>query len=207
MPQRNQAKLNIWDQVKFYAGPIPGVEFNEAELLVRYPTGNKLQLFGADNPDALRGPGFSGLSFDEYSQHPSNLFSEVLSKSLADHLGYANLCRHDQRAGPVVSDAESRGRPAGVVLAMARRRPLAGDGGDATILVLRKALEGDLQLIADGLMTRADFDQEWYLSGGSGDQGRVVRRGDGRLEEGRTDHSRAARADAPCRHALGLGRR
>jgi hypothetical protein len=26
---------------------------------------------------------------DEYSQHPSNLFGEVLSKSLADHLGYA----------------------------------------------------------------------------------------------------------------------
>jgi hypothetical protein len=91
MPQRNQAKLNIWDQVKFYADPIPGVEFNEAELLVRYPTGNKLQLFGADNPDALRVPGFSGLSFDEYSQHPANLFSEVLSKSLADHLGYAVL--------------------------------------------------------------------------------------------------------------------
>jgi hypothetical protein len=89
MPLRNQAKLTIWHALKHYAASVPGVEFNEADLMVRYPNGNKLQLFGADNPDALRGPGFSGLSFDEYSQHPGHLFGEVLSKSLADHLGYA----------------------------------------------------------------------------------------------------------------------
>jgi hypothetical protein len=37
--------------------------------MVRYPNGNKLQLFGADNPDALRGPGFSGLSGARQLQH------------------------------------------------------------------------------------------------------------------------------------------
>ena len=39
--------------------------------------------------DALRGMAFSGLSFDEYGLHPPAIFSEVLSKALADHLGYA----------------------------------------------------------------------------------------------------------------------
>ena len=72
-----------------YAAPIPGCKINESELLIKYPRGHKLQLFGADDPDALRGPAFSGLSFDEYSQQPRNIFSEVLSKALADHLGYA----------------------------------------------------------------------------------------------------------------------
>jgi phage terminase large subunit len=30
-----------------------------------------------------------GAGFDEYSQQPSNIFSEIISKALADHLGYA----------------------------------------------------------------------------------------------------------------------
>ncbi len=89
MPSYKQAKLTAWEMVKHFARPIPGVSFNEAELLVKYPNGNRLQLIGADNPDSLRGPGLSGLSLDEYSQHPPNVFGEVLSKALADHLGYA----------------------------------------------------------------------------------------------------------------------
>ena len=89
MPLRTQAKLVVWDKLKYYAATIPGVKFNESELLVRYPKGHKFQLFGADDPDSLRGPAFSGLSFDEYSQQPRNIFSEVLSKALGDHLGYA----------------------------------------------------------------------------------------------------------------------
>ncbi|MEE8130946.1 MAG: hypothetical protein V3T48_11685 [Vicinamibacterales bacterium] len=60
-----------------------------AELRIDYPNGSKLQLFGADKPDRLRGVAFSGVSFDEYGLHPPNVFSEVLSKALADHLGYA----------------------------------------------------------------------------------------------------------------------
>ena len=51
--------------LKYFATPIPGVTFSESELRVDYPNGSRLQLFGADNPDALRGAAFSGLSFDE----------------------------------------------------------------------------------------------------------------------------------------------
>ena len=75
--------------LKYFATPIPGVTFNESELRVDYPNGSRLQLFGADNPDALRGAAFSGLSFDEYGLHPPNVFSEIMSKALADHVGYA----------------------------------------------------------------------------------------------------------------------
>jgi hypothetical protein len=68
---------------------IPGIEYNEQELTVKYPNGSKIRLFGADNPDSLRGIGLWGVVFDEYSQQPSNIFSEIIRPALADHAGYA----------------------------------------------------------------------------------------------------------------------
>src|SRR5262245_33822010 len=65
MPTRVLAKTAVWDKFKHYAADTGGKP-NESELLYRFPNGNKFQLFGADDPDALRGPLFSGLSFDEY---------------------------------------------------------------------------------------------------------------------------------------------
>jgi phage terminase large subunit len=83
------AKNVAWDLLKHCASPIPGVDFNEVELTVKYPNGSKLTLYGADNPDSLRGIGLWGVVFDEYSQQPSNIFTEIIRPALADHEGYA----------------------------------------------------------------------------------------------------------------------
>lgn len=88
-PTYKQAKNIAWDLLKQYARPIPRVEFNEVELTVRYPNGSRLTLYGADNPDSLRGIGLWGVVFDEYSQQPSNIFTEIIRPALADHSGYA----------------------------------------------------------------------------------------------------------------------
>lgn len=88
-PTYKQSKNVAWDLIKYYARPIPGVEFNEVELTVRYPNGSRLTLYGADNPDSLRGIGLWGVVFDEYSQQPSNIFTEIIRPALADHAGYA----------------------------------------------------------------------------------------------------------------------
>ncbi len=88
-PFYKQAKNIAWDLLKYYAQPIPGVQFNESELSVKYPNGSKLQLYGADNPDSLRGIALWGVAFDEYSQQPSNIFTEIIRPALADHQGYA----------------------------------------------------------------------------------------------------------------------
>jgi phage terminase large subunit len=88
-PFYKQAKNIAWDLLKFYAQPIPNVQFNEAELSVKYPNGSKLTLYGADNPDSLRGIALWGVAFDEYSQQPSNIFTEIIRPALADHAGYA----------------------------------------------------------------------------------------------------------------------
>ena len=78
-PTYTQAKKVAWDMTKYYSSRIPGTKANESELMVRYPNGSRLGLFGADNPDSFRGIGFWGLGFDEYQHHPPNIFSEVLS--------------------------------------------------------------------------------------------------------------------------------
>jgi|TARA_Y100000310_G_scaffold140332_2_gene139705 intein/homing endonuclease len=84
-----QAKMVAWDMVKHYSRPIPGVKFNESELRADYPNGSRISLYGAENADGLRGLALWGVIFDEYSQQPSTIFTEVVSKCLADHLGYA----------------------------------------------------------------------------------------------------------------------
>ena len=88
-PTYKQAKNIAWDLLKIYSRVIPGIEYNEAELTVKYPNGSKLTLYGADNPDSLRGIGLWGVVFDEYSQQPSNIFTEIIRPALADHQGYA----------------------------------------------------------------------------------------------------------------------
>src|SRR6266487_2128562 len=84
-PTYKMSKNIAWDLIKFYSKVIPGIEYNEAELTVKYPNGSRLTLYGADNPDSLRGIGLWGVVFDEYSQQPSNIFTEIIRPALADH--------------------------------------------------------------------------------------------------------------------------
>lgn len=88
-PTYKQAKNIAWDIIKLYANDVPKREYNESELTVKYPNGSRITLYGADNPDSLRGIGLWGVVFDEYSQQPSNIFSEIIRPALADHSGYA----------------------------------------------------------------------------------------------------------------------
>ena len=89
LPTYKMAKNVIWDIAKQYSKVIPGIDYNEAELTIKYPNGSRITLYGADNPDSLRGIGLWGVVFDEYSQQPSNIFSEIIRPALADHNGYA----------------------------------------------------------------------------------------------------------------------
>lgn len=171
MPARNQAKLVVWDKLKYYARDIPGIKPNESELLIRYPTGHKVQLFGADDPDALRGPAFSGLSFDEYSQQPRNIFSEVLSKALADHLGYAIFLGTIKGKDHLYQTYEAaKASEDWFSLWQDIDASLSTEEG-ITIQLLEQAMEDDRKLVAQGLMTQDEFDQEWFLSTDAAIQG------------------------------------
>lgn len=83
------AKNIAWDYLKHYSKNIPSVKPNESELKIDLPNGGRFQLFGADNPDSLRGMYFDYVILDEYPMMPSNLFSEIIRPSLSDRPGGA----------------------------------------------------------------------------------------------------------------------
>lgn len=175
LPTYTQAELVAWGMLKRYAQAVPNVRFREDKLRVIYPpternpSGSTFQLFGADKPDSLRGPAFSGLSFDEYGQHPPNIFSEVLSKSLADHLGYAvfvgtikgknQLFKYYQAAMKAIAEGDA----SWFAIWQDIERSLATET-NTTTLMLRQAMHDDRQLILKGLMLQSEYDQEWLLS-------------------------------------------
>jgi phage terminase large subunit len=82
-------KQIAWDYIKHFAAPIPGVTVHESELRVDYPNGAQVRIYGADNPDALRGIYLDGVVLDEYGLMAPNVFSEVIRPLLADRKGWA----------------------------------------------------------------------------------------------------------------------
>lgn len=88
-PQLKQAKGIAWDYLKLYARKVPGTIINESELWVKFPNGAQVRLFGADNPDSIRGFYFDGVVLDEVAQMPLNLWAEIILPALADHQGWA----------------------------------------------------------------------------------------------------------------------
>lgn len=88
-PLYKQAKAVAWDYLQYFTKPIPGVTYNIAELRADFPNGARIQLFGADNPDALRGIYLDGVVLDEVAQMPPKAWSEVIRPALSDRHGWA----------------------------------------------------------------------------------------------------------------------
>lgn len=86
-PQLKQAKLNAWEYLKHYAQGLPGFKASESELFVEF-LGKRIYLFGADNPDALRGGYLDGAVLDEYGDMDPSTFNEVVYPMLADYNGW-----------------------------------------------------------------------------------------------------------------------
>ncbi len=184
LPLLGQAKSVAWEPLKRIAAVVPGHKPNESELSIKYPrrapkariavpmTGElnpdanstTVRLFGADNPDAFRGLPFSGISYDEFSQHPPGIHEEVVSKALADHLGYAVWLGTIKGKNQLYRLYELvKGREDWFSLWQDVDATLATEDG-GTITAIRRAMEEERQQVIDGLMTQAAFDQEWYLS-------------------------------------------
>lgn len=88
-PQLNQAKQIAWAYLTKYTAPFPGVKRNESELFVQLPNKAKIQIFGADNPDRLRGLYFDAVSLDEVAQMKPEVWGEIIRPALADREGKA----------------------------------------------------------------------------------------------------------------------
>jgi len=89
-PYYAQAKNIAWDYLLRYAQPAI-TKANQSELWIELVNGARIRLFGADNPDALRGLYLDGVCLDEYADMKPRLWGEIVRPLLADRKGWATF--------------------------------------------------------------------------------------------------------------------
>ena len=87
-PYHSQAKSIAWDYLLRYTADVR-TQANASELWVELINGARLRLFGADNPDALRGLYLDGVVLDEYADMRPRVWGEIIRPLLADREGWA----------------------------------------------------------------------------------------------------------------------
>lgn len=85
-PTYGQAKRVAWDYLVKYAEPLGGSQ-NITELRVDF-WGRRIQLFGSDNPETLRGQYFDGVILDEIGDQNPKIWTDVCRPSLVDRQGW-----------------------------------------------------------------------------------------------------------------------
>jgi len=135
------------------------VQTNKAELSITLPNGALVQLYGADNPDRIRGITLDGVVLDEVAQMPPSMFREVLLPALS---------RLD-REGWCVWIGTPKGRNAfWEVYESTRRRMDAGDVANAYAEMRRvsdtQGLSAEALAQARAQMTPEEYEQEFECS-------------------------------------------
>lgn len=90
-PLFNQSKDIAWTYLKKYAEPLLADSPNESELRVDLINGARIRLYGADNPDRLRGIYLDGVILDEYGDMKPAIWTDVLRPALSDRMGWATF--------------------------------------------------------------------------------------------------------------------
>ena len=85
-PTYGQAKRVAWDYLVKYAEPLGGTS-NISELRVDF-WGRRIQLYGSDNPEALRGQYFDGVILDEIGDQNPKIWTDIVRPALADRKGW-----------------------------------------------------------------------------------------------------------------------
>lgn len=92
-PFLKQAKLIAWSRLKQMVAPlvsVGAVEVSESELAVTFRHNRaQVRVFGADNPDAMRGVRLDGCVIDEVAQIKPEVWDEILQPALSDRKGWA----------------------------------------------------------------------------------------------------------------------
>jgi hypothetical protein len=89
-PYYAQAKAIAWDYLKRFGAPVAD-RILESELAIDLKNGSRVRLFGADNPDALRGIYLDGVVLDEYGDQRPTVWGEIIRPLLADRRGWATF--------------------------------------------------------------------------------------------------------------------
>lgn len=89
-PTYRQGKAIAWDYLKLYTRPLMvfGGDRNESELRVDLYNESRIQIYGADNADSLRGMGFNGVVLDEYAIMSPRTWTEIIRPAISDTNGW-----------------------------------------------------------------------------------------------------------------------
>ena len=85
-PTYGQAKSVAWDYLVKYTTPLGGTN-NISELRVDF-WGRRIQLYGSDNPDSLRGQFFDGVIIDEVGDQNPKIWTDIVRPALTDRKGW-----------------------------------------------------------------------------------------------------------------------
>ena len=85
-PTYGQAKRVAWDYLVKYTQPLGGTN-NISELRVDF-WGRRIQLYGSDNPDSLRGQFFDGVIIDEVGDQNPKIWTDIVRPALTDRKGW-----------------------------------------------------------------------------------------------------------------------
>lgn len=164
-PQLKQAKSIAWGILKDITANVAGRQVNESETKVTFRNGSEVRLFGGDNPDALRGLGLNGVILDEYAQMSPIVFTQIVTKCVADTAGYVIILGTPKGKGHFhrVYTAAKQNPEMWEAIYLDIDYSLKNETGQ-TITNLRNAYADDKQLVKQGLMSQEEFDQEWHLS-------------------------------------------
>lgn len=88
-PFYSQAKQVAWEYLKYFSAPIQVEEPRESDLSVKVMGNSVIRLYGADNPNTLRGNYFDGVVLDEFGDMKPSMWAEVIRPALSDRKGWA----------------------------------------------------------------------------------------------------------------------
>lgn len=90
-PQLNQAKDIAWQYLLEYTECFgDGRTINKSDLWVELPNnGARIRIYGADNPDRLRGIYLDGVVLDEFGDMDPTVWTQVIRPALSDRKGWA----------------------------------------------------------------------------------------------------------------------
>jgi hypothetical protein len=86
-PLYKQSKDVAWTYLKRFTQVIPGAQANESELRVDLPNGGRVRLYGADNPDGMRGIYLDDCVLDEFADMRPRVLPEIIRPALSDRRG------------------------------------------------------------------------------------------------------------------------
>jgi phage terminase large subunit len=103
-PFLRQSKAVAWDYLRAAIEPrAAGARAHESELRIDYSNGGQVRLYGADNPDAMRGIYLDGVVLDEYADMDPRVWSQIIRP--ASRTGKAGRCSSARPRGATPSSS------------------------------------------------------------------------------------------------------